>query len=252
MHIDWWTLALQTVNVLILIWLLSRFLYRPLLALLERRRAAAGAMLTDAKKARAEAQAIRAEAEAVRSGILADRERLVHESHAAAQAQAATELAQAAERIAKLRAEAAAEIARGEAAAASLLTERARELALDIAQRLLARLPPAAALTAFLDGLCAEIGKLAPGLSPGAGEAIEITTAAPLTPADEEMIRAALAAAFGAPHPFSWRADPAVIAGIELRTPHALICNSFRADLTRISQELKQDGEQGGETRKLA
>ena len=31
MHIDWWTLALQTVNVLVLIWLLARFFFRPVM-----------------------------------------------------------------------------------------------------------------------------------------------------------------------------------------------------------------------------
>ena len=30
MHIDCWTLALQTINVVVLIWLMSRFLFRPI------------------------------------------------------------------------------------------------------------------------------------------------------------------------------------------------------------------------------
>jgi len=29
MTIDWWTLGIQTVNVVILIWLLERFFWRP-------------------------------------------------------------------------------------------------------------------------------------------------------------------------------------------------------------------------------
>ena len=39
MHVDWSTLALQTVNFAILVWLLHRFLYRPVLRLLDARRA---------------------------------------------------------------------------------------------------------------------------------------------------------------------------------------------------------------------
>jgi F-type H+-transporting ATPase subunit b len=38
MSIDWWTLGLQAVNFLVLIWLLQRFLYRPVLAIIDRRR----------------------------------------------------------------------------------------------------------------------------------------------------------------------------------------------------------------------
>jgi len=39
MHFDWSTFALQTVNFAILVWLLHRFLYRPVLRLLDARRA---------------------------------------------------------------------------------------------------------------------------------------------------------------------------------------------------------------------
>ena len=45
MQIDWWTLGLQTINVLILVWILSRFLFRPvadIVASARRRRKAAG------------------------------------------------------------------------------------------------------------------------------------------------------------------------------------------------------------------
>lgn len=39
LRLDWSTLALQTVNFTILVWLLHRFLYRPVLRLLDARRA---------------------------------------------------------------------------------------------------------------------------------------------------------------------------------------------------------------------
>ena len=41
MQIDWWTLGLQTVNALVLIWLLSRFLFRPIASILAEREVAA-------------------------------------------------------------------------------------------------------------------------------------------------------------------------------------------------------------------
>jgi hypothetical protein len=71
-------------------------------------------------------------------------------------------------------------------------------------------------------------------------------------PAAADSVRGALAAAFGRAYPLTLRAEPAVIAGIELRTPHAVMCNSWRADLNRISEELERDGDQPGETRGLA
>ena len=48
MRIDWSTLALQTVNVLVLVWLLARFLFRPVMAIIAERRIAAEKLLADA------------------------------------------------------------------------------------------------------------------------------------------------------------------------------------------------------------
>ena len=38
MTIDWWTLGFQTVNVAVLVWLLQRFFWRPVAAMIEQRR----------------------------------------------------------------------------------------------------------------------------------------------------------------------------------------------------------------------
>ena len=42
MQIDWWTLGLQTVNALVLIWLLAHFLFRPVVDAITARQKAAG------------------------------------------------------------------------------------------------------------------------------------------------------------------------------------------------------------------
>ena len=39
MHLDWWTIALQTINFAILVWLLHRFLYKPVLRMIDARKA---------------------------------------------------------------------------------------------------------------------------------------------------------------------------------------------------------------------
>ncbi|AOH87284.1 hypothetical protein AWL63_24355 (plasmid) [Sphingomonas panacis] len=52
MHIDWWTLALQAINVLILVWLLARFLYRPVMKVIADRQAAADALLSEAQSSK--------------------------------------------------------------------------------------------------------------------------------------------------------------------------------------------------------
>ena len=59
MQIDWWTLALQTVNALVLVWLLARFLFRPVAKIVAERQKAAAALMADAAKAKADALAQR-------------------------------------------------------------------------------------------------------------------------------------------------------------------------------------------------
>ena len=56
MQIDWWTLGLQTVNALVLIWLLAHFLFRPVVDAIATRQKAAGQLLADAQAAKTAAE----------------------------------------------------------------------------------------------------------------------------------------------------------------------------------------------------
>lgn len=57
MQIDWLTVAAQIVNFLVLVWLLQRFLYRPITAAMAQREGAIAARLSEAGSARAEVEA---------------------------------------------------------------------------------------------------------------------------------------------------------------------------------------------------
>ena len=104
MQIDWWTLGLQAVNALVLIWLLAHFLFRPVVDAIAARQKAAGQLLADAKAAKAAAEGERDKA-AAETARLAE-----HRSEAlkAGEAEAATEksaiLAEARAEADKLRA----------------------------------------------------------------------------------------------------------------------------------------------------
>ena len=73
MHFDWWTLALQTINFAILAWLLHRFLYKPVLRVIDARRAEIDKQYADASMAEAKAKQELAAVEAGRSSIAAER-----------------------------------------------------------------------------------------------------------------------------------------------------------------------------------
>ena len=56
MEINWFTVIAQVINFLILVWLLKRFLYKPVLNAIAEREKKIAAQLSDAEVKKAEAQ----------------------------------------------------------------------------------------------------------------------------------------------------------------------------------------------------
>ncbi len=240
MRIDWWTLALQTINVIVLIWILARFFFRPVANIVAKRQEEANKLFSDATAVSREAADGRAEVDKMRDGIAAERDRLILDAQIAARIEKHNLLTQASQEIAKLRNEAKATTAHDKAAAQQAIIADASELAVKIAQRLLSRLPAGASLAVFLDGLCRELTALSPEQKGNltSDHAFELVTAAPLSLAEIDEIRRALEEALGAEAPFQIRTDSELIAGLELHSPRMIVRNSWRADLDRIREEL--------------
>ncbi len=59
MEFDWTTFILEIINFLILVWILKRFLYRPVLDVIDRRRAGIEKTLADAQHTEAEANRVK-------------------------------------------------------------------------------------------------------------------------------------------------------------------------------------------------
>jgi F-type H+-transporting ATPase subunit b len=244
MHIDWWTLGLQTINLLVLVWILSRFLFRPIARIIDERQAAAAKLIEEADAARAKAeeeekQAAKEEAEAAaaRGGVLKS-------AAEEAEAEKARLIAAARDEADKLRAEAKAEIARMRESEEAASGARASRLAVDIAARLFDRLPESARIGGFVDGLAQAIAELpeAARAEIGASDApVAVKAARALTAEEAEACRAAISKALGRDVAIEAVAAPDLIAGLEIETPHAVVRNNFRADLDRIAEGLTSD-----------
>ncbi len=247
MRFDWSTLALQTVNVLVLLWLLRRFLFRPVTDIITTRKNAAEEMLAQAAAARKEAESEAEAAERHEKKLAAESDRILADARAAAEAERVRLLA-----LAKDQAKQA-----GDAAHAALEREReqmrrelekeARHLAVTIASRLLGRVPAPAVNAALLQSLGTWLADLAPHeLWPLAQpeEALEVVTATPLDASAQAACMAMLAQRLGRTPTVSFGTDPSLIAGVELRNSHARLCNNWRVDLDRIAQELNRNDEQ--------
>jgi F-type H+-transporting ATPase subunit b len=244
MRIDWWTLAIQTVNVLILIWLLARFFWRPVASMIEQRRAAVQQDLTDAAAKRKAAEAALAEIDRVRAGFAEEREAILAAAHDTAERARTALLDEAAKQATLLQDAAKEAIEKERHAAEQAWAERASRLAVDIAARLAARLDGAAVRAAFLDWLLDDVRRLPEATRQSiaaGGVPLQATSAEPLDPTEQARCRDLIGAAFGARTEIAFSTDPALIAGLELRGPHLLLSNSWRADLARILAELTHE-----------
>jgi F-type H+-transporting ATPase subunit b len=244
MTINWWTLGLQTVNVVILIGLLGRFFWHPVAAMIEQRRAAAQRILAEAEAKHNQATAAFADIERTRTGFAGEREAILAAAHEAAERARAARLEEVEKQAASLEAVARAAIEKEREAVDKACSERASRLAVEIAKRLAARLDGTTVHAAFLDWLLKEIRTLAEPVRQAVaadGVTLEVISATPLEPADEEHYRRLIGEAFGSRPRIAFKADPALIAGLELHGPHLVVSNSWRADLTRIFADLTND-----------
>jgi F-type H+-transporting ATPase subunit b len=241
MNFDWWTLGLQTINALVLVGLLSYFLFRPVADIIAERQKAANRLIAEAQAAKEGAQAERVKAEAEAVSLADHRKDALKAVDAEAEKEKAKLLETARADADKLRADAQTEIAAQRRAEEAAEEDHAGELALDIAAKLLDRLPSEVRVDAFIKGLTSGVSSLpdATRATLGAnGTAIHLIAARSLTAPETEACRTGLAEVLGRPIEIDFSVDPALVAGIELEAPDATVRNSFRADLLRLKSRL--------------
>ncbi|SDS51657.1 ATP synthase F0 subunit B [Bradyrhizobium canariense] len=244
MTIDWWTLGLQTINVLVLVWLLGHFFWRPVAAMIEQRRAAVQKTLADAEAKRAQATAALADIERTRTGFAREREAILKAAQENAEQARNARLTDTAKEAAALEDAAKTRIAKEQEDAEKAWTARSSHLAVDIARRLAGRLDGPSVRTAFLGWLLKEIGRLPDATRQAATEdgiLLQAVSATPLEVSEQEHCRQAIADAFGAKPQITFTADPTLIAGLELHGPDFIVANSWRADLNQILTDLAHD-----------
>jgi F-type H+-transporting ATPase subunit b len=101
MSIDWITVAAQILNFLVLVWLLKRFLYRPILDGIDAREAEIAARMGEAAQVRETAEATEATYKAEVAALKASRADMIKEAHKAAEKERDALLSQARDRIDK-------------------------------------------------------------------------------------------------------------------------------------------------------
>ena len=238
MHLDWSTLVLQTVNVLILLWLLRRFLFRPVVAIVAERKNAAEKQLADAEIARAQAQAQVEQTARQQQALTADSERILADARTAAETERAALLERRRPTLHRC------SMPPGKPGAAAWANPPGTGSGSPSPggrHRVAVAGPDPAACGERRAGGVARLVRAAPnGVLAEPGETLEVVTATPLDPATRRHARTCAATSWAIPPP-RFVTDPSLIAGVELRGPHARWHNNWRADLDRIAEELGLD-----------
>jgi F-type H+-transporting ATPase subunit b len=245
MTLDWWGLGLQAINVLILVWLLSRVFWRPVAGAITRRQVAAQALLEEGKATQAKADAALAEVVETRAGIAAERDAILAEAKAAAGTVAKATLKDAQTKADAMIAAARTAIDRDRNTARKENATRAAELSVEIAARLLGRFNTAEVQATFLAQLVEAIGDMSASDRAAliaSADGTDIVTATDIEGAERAKIERAVKDALGGTPSVRVVTDHSLIAGLELRNGHFVLHNSWRADLETILKEVKNAG----------
>jgi F-type H+-transporting ATPase subunit b len=87
MTFNWWTFLLETINFVVLAYVLHRLLYRPLREAIEKRREANAHALETAESARQQAETLRMQLQEQLAGAEHERQALIHEARVQAEAE---------------------------------------------------------------------------------------------------------------------------------------------------------------------
>lgn len=240
MRLDGWTLVFQAINFLILAWLLQRFLYQPVMRIVSARQAESDRLMAEAESGRRRATQIEAEVARRRDAIQQERETLLAAAREVAAKEAEAQRDAARNRAGQILAEADARAKRQAEQTMRDLRRHAAGLAAAMAGRLARSAPPPP--EAFLDRLGAALAGVPDAARAALREGpLEVVTAAPLDAPGTERLRGWLATHLGEGAPTAFVADPALIAGIELRAPHAVLRSSWATDLESLAAEATHD-----------
>jgi F-type H+-transporting ATPase subunit b len=249
MHFDWSTLALQTVNFAVLVWLLHRFLYQPVLRLVDARSMGIEKQYAEAQTAENRAKDKLAAVEAEQAAIATERATALKEAAAEAERGATAQRARAEREVA----------ASLEAARKTLAVERSQalaearhaavELGAEIAARMLAEVPMKLRAEAWIE----RIEEYLAGLPKPEIDALtrQLVDGVPLRavtgsvlPAETEGIwRSRLDKVLCGRVAVDFGLDPALIGGVELHFPDTVLRFSWQITLAVIRAELETDAD---------
>lgn len=247
MLINWFTVAAQIVNFLILVALLKRFLYGPIVAAMSAREGTIAAQLTEAQQKRAEAEQEETSLRQKIREIEERRQEMLTEAERQAEAHKQELFAQARQEVEQIRQKWAASLTRDKETFLQSLKQRLAQEVLAISRRALkdlANLDLEQRLTkVFLDHLQLlspeEQTAIRESIKETGGELL-ITTAFELSEESRQKVAARVQEQFGPDLALRFATSTELLAGIELLTSSRKLAWSLGNFLDTLEEDLSQ------------
>lgn len=238
MQFSWWTFLIQGVNFLVLVWLLQRFLYRPVAEVIARRREETEAAKRKAAAAAKDAETARVRYDEALADIEKERSKALESARATIEAERKRMRQDAceAEHVRMARAEKA--IADKASEARDALKVDTVDLALELARKILSGIAPSIPTETLLQRLEQEFANLSEEERRGIveqlsanGSRIELVTAEPLSEQDKCVWTAHLEKIMARPLEIDFASDPELIAGSVVHLPHMTLKAAWQDQL---------------------
>lgn len=248
MQIDWWTLGLQAVNFLALVWLLSRFLYKPVREVIEKRKELAEQAFAEAARQKTEAQAALERYEKQQAELAEERQGMITRLHEEMASERRGILADAKREADKLL----------EGANRSVIKERAEVLAdlksevISLATSLAADILSKVKLNAdygisvgyIIDQIeelpSDERDRLESDLS-AKDARLTIVTAEPMSSKWQKQLSEKISSRLCGEDQIDFATDSAILGGVELHFPHAVLRFTWADQLRKAEQLLRRN-----------
>jgi F-type H+-transporting ATPase subunit b len=260
MSVDWLTTGAQIVNFLILVYLLKRFLYRPIVGAMTRREASIAARVHEAEERSAAAAAAAAEFETRSRALAAEAESVRGQAREAADGERRRLLSEARAEAAESRARWRTELAREQADHARRVREVLSAQALAIARKLLAELADARleaeVVRRFVGELEGSGARIREDLAAAAraGRPMVLASAFPLPEPERSELAGALARIAGGEVRLDHTVDPGLVCGLSLEAAGERFRFSLDSELDAVGTALAEalGGEDGGPPREAS
>jgi len=248
MQFDWWTFALQLVNFLVLVWLLWRFLYRPVREVIEKRKALAEHAFAEAETLKNDADAARRRFEEDRARLARERQDLLKEARDELEVERRKVLQDAAVKAETILQEARVSVAQEKDAALADVCKNVVALAAGLASQIMRKAGASAPNGLFLETLESQLRemreddreRLRKDLEPE-GVRLTVLTAFPMASDEQRHWTDRLGLCLGGPLRTEFAVDPDLLGGAELHFPHAVLRFSWTDQLQKAKELLGRD-----------